>query len=246
MDGAENITIDGPKRAGPTHPKRSHRALYLCTEDERAPASVASTPVPLVTPVTLALPMASRCACVLLTLTLLACGSTTRAEPVDAPRVAEVPPAPVDAGARVEAIPADGGTSDAAAAPSAPIPPAPKATEPPRVKIVTIGMHVAGGPFDEPTKEPFKKAVEPHFPELAECWAKHVTKPPKQADVGVDLLIEAAGGRPAVSNPRANFDKGVADGFVPCVIGVFESVEFPRLVGRGRTGVSYSLRFTRQ
>jgi hypothetical protein len=31
-------------------------------------------------------------------------------------------------------------------------------------------MHVGGGPYDEITKEPIKKSVEPHFAELAECW----------------------------------------------------------------------------
>jgi hypothetical protein len=129
---------------------------------------------------------------------------------------------------------------DASVAPAAPA----------NVKVVTIGMHVAGGPFDELTKEPFKKAVEPRFPEIVACWGAHVARPPKQADVGVDLLIEAAGGRPKVSNPRSSLEKGDggagAEAFVPCVIAVFESVEFPKLEGRGRTGVSYSLRFTRR
>ncbi len=113
------------------------------------------------------------------------------------------------------------------------------------MKVVTIGMHVGGGPFDEATKEPFKKAVEPHFPDVAQCWAKHVTKPPKEVDVGVDLLIEASGGKAKVSNPRSTLPKGEAEGFIPCVVGIFETVEFPKLA-RGRTGVSYSLRFTRR
>lgn len=113
------------------------------------------------------------------------------------------------------------------------------------MKVVTIGMHVGGGPFDEATKEPFKKAVEPHFPEIKQCWAKHVTNAPKEVDVGVDLLIEGAGGKPKVSNPRSTLPKGEAEGFVPCVVAVFEAVEFPKL-DRGRTGVSYSLRFTRR
>jgi hypothetical protein len=114
----------------------------------------------------------------------------------------------------------------------------------PKVKIVTIGMRVAGGPYDEQTKVPFKKAVEPRFPEVARCWAKHVPHPPKQADVGVDLLIEASGGRPKVSNPRSTLGKSPdVEAFMPCVIAVFESVEFPKL-DRGRAGVSYSLRLT--
>jgi len=126
--------------------------------------------------------------------------------------------------------------------------PAPVPADKIKVKVVTIGMHVAGGPFDEPTKEPFKKAVEPHFPEIAQCWATRVAqnlpKPPKQVDVGVDLLIEATGGHPRVSNPRITPKIEEAPDFVPCVVTVFESVEFAKLVDRGRTGVSYSLRFT--
>jgi hypothetical protein len=144
------------------------------------------------------------------------------------------PPTPPDASSQRDAAPplaTDGGK--------------PKAT----VKVVTVGMHVAGGPFDEVTKEPFKNAVEPHFPEMAQCWAEHVPHPPKQADVGVDLLIEAAGGTPKVSNPRSTLPGGgraVAEetaALMPCIIAVFESVQFPKLA-RGRSGVSYSLRFT--
>ena len=141
--------------------------------------------------------------------------------------------------ADVEPHPLDAGAPDAA-----------QANSPAKVKIVTIGMHVAGGPFDEPTKEPFKKSVEPTFPRMAACWAKHVPQPPKSIDVGVDLLIEPSGGTPRVSYPRSTLPglgKGVATetaAFVPCVIEVFESVTFPDLAPRGRTGVSYSLRFT--
>jgi hypothetical protein len=139
------------------------------------------------------------------------------------------------AGARAQV-----GAPRASAAHGAGSPP-PPGTKP---KIVTIGMHVAGGPYDEPTKEPFKRAVEPHFPAIAECWARHVPTPPRQADVGVDLLIEASGGHPKVSNPRSTLGKGAdVEGFVPCVVTVFEGVEFPKL-DRGKTGVSYSLRFT--
>ncbi len=130
------------------------------------------------------------------------------------------------------------------AAPPTPQPSASSAPVKVNVKIVTIGMHVAGGPFDEPTKEPFKKAVEPHFPEIAQCWGRHVTHPPKAVDVGVDLLIEAGGGRAKTSNHRSTLPKDAdASAFLPCVVAVFESVEFPKL-DRGRTGVSYSLRFT--
>lgn len=127
-----------------------------------------------------------------------------------------------DAGAK------DGGGDASDAAEEAPV----------KVKLATIGMHVGGGPYDEITKEPMKRSVEPHFPELARCWKLAGRQEP--TDVGVDLVIEAAGGRAKVSNPRT-FAK--AEGFVPCVVSFFEGVDFlkPR---NGKTVVSYSVRFT--
>ena len=112
------------------------------------------------------------------------------------------------------------------------------ADEPVKVKLATIGMHVGGGPYDEITKEPMKRSVEPRFPDLARCWKLAGRQEP--TDVGVDLVIEAAGGRARVSNPRT-FAKG--EGFVPCVVSFFEGVDFlkPR---NGKTVVSYSVRFT--
>lgn len=108
---------------------------------------------------------------------------------------------------------------------------------PPKVKVVTIGMHVGGGPYDEPTKEPMKKSVEPHFADLARCW-RHVPQP-KQADAGVDLVIEAKGGKAQVSNPRATIE---GEGFKPCIVAFFEGIDFlpPK---NGKTTVSYSVRF---
>jgi hypothetical protein len=109
---------------------------------------------------------------------------------------------------------------------------------PPRVKLATIGMHVGGGPYDEPTKEPMKRSVEPRFADLARCW-RYVTKP-APTDFGVDLVIEASGGRAKVSNPRTSV---TSEGFVPCVVAFFESVDFER-PRNGKTVVSYSVRFT--
>ena len=83
-----------------------------------------------------------------------------------------------------------------------------------------------------------KRSVEPHFPELARCWKLAGRQEP--ADVGVDLAIEAAGGRAKVSNPRT-FAKG--EGFVPCVVAFFEGVDFQK-PKNGKTVVSYSVRFT--
>jgi hypothetical protein len=109
---------------------------------------------------------------------------------------------------------------------------------PVRVKLATIGMHVGGGPYDEPTKEPMKRSVEPRFPELARCWRFVAKQQP--TDVGVDLVIEAAGGRAKVSNPRT---QAVGEGFVPCVVAFFESVDFLK-PNNGKTVVSYSVRFS--
>jgi hypothetical protein len=178
---------------------------------------------------------------------LIGCAST--AKPVDAPppvvdaappvAAEPAPPPVVDAGPPPSAQVVDGGPPVASAKPS------PKGTSPKgtQVKVQYIGMHVGGGPFDDATKKPFETVLAPHHPEAAECWAKHVTKT-KPFDVGVDLLIEASGGHPKVSNPRVRFEKGDDDGqFVPCIVGVFESVDFPPLA-RGKSGVSYSMRFT--
>jgi hypothetical protein len=136
-------------------------------------------------------------------------------------------------------VPAPQPTSTPAPSSSGTVPP----PDTPTVKLATIGMHVGGGPYDEPTKEPMKHSVEPRFPDLARCW-KHVTRP-ALTDVGVDLVIEAAGGRARVSNPRTSVGaRGDGrEGFVPCVVAFFESVDFQR-PKNGKTVVSYSVRFT--
>jgi hypothetical protein len=128
---------------------------------------------------------------------------------------------PPDAGIAASAV-------DAAASPP---------DAPPNVRLVTIGMHVGGGPYDEVTKEPIKRSVEPHFADLRRCW-KHVPHP-RQADVGVDLVIEANGGRAKVSNPRTTIE---GEGFLPCIVAFYEGVEFQK-PKNGRTVVSYSVRF---
>src|SRR5690606_19736569 len=132
---------------------------------------------------------------------------------------------------------ADASSSDASSSDAAPATAgeSPAAASSP-VKVVTIGMHVGGGPFDEATKQPMRRSVEPRFADLARCWA-HVTTPAR-ADVGVDLLIEAGGGRARVSNPRSTMK---SEAFVACVVTFFESVDFERPI-HGRTVVSYSVR----
>ena len=139
------------------------------------------------------------------------------------PAPAEPAPAPPD--------PEPVADVDAGAAP-------PVAEPPPNVKVISIGMHVAGGPYDEETKKPFLKAVEPRYAELAQCW-KHVADP-TQADVGVDLVIPASGGHAKVSNPRATIR---GEGFLPCVVAFFETIDFEKPSRGGPQGLSYSVRF---
>jgi hypothetical protein len=110
----------------------------------------------------------------------------------------------------------------------------------PKVKVKNIGMHIGGGPNDDVTKEPIKRSVEPHFDAFRRCFAK-VEDAAKGGDFGVDVLIEANGGKAKISHPRTAL-KGA--GFEECVVSVFESIEFLKPKGGKKTMVSYSLRFT--
>ncbi len=99
-------------------------------------------------------------------------------------------------------------------------------------------MHVGGGPYDEATKEPIKKSVAPHFDAMKRCYA--LVSPKVAGDFGIDLLLEATGGKTKTSHPRTRL-KG--DGFVECMNQAFLQIEFLPLK-TGTTTVSYSLRFT--
>jgi len=135
-----------------------------------------------------------------------------------------------DAGSSGATVPVDAGPSkDGGSAPG---------DAPPNVKVISIGMHVGGGPFDEETKKPFLRSVEPHYAELARCY-RYVSEA-KQVDAGVDLLIPTEGGKARVSNPRSTVK---AEGFLPCVVSFFETISFDRPAKGGPQGLSYSVRF---
>ena len=70
----------------------------------------------------------------------------------------------------------------------------------PAVKVTNIGMHIGGGPNDAPTKEPIRRAVEPHFDAFRRCFA--LVDEAKKGDFGVDLLIDREGGKAKISHPR--------------------------------------------
>jgi hypothetical protein len=101
-------------------------------------------------------------------------------------------------------------------------------------------MHIGGGPNDDVTKEPIKRSVEPHFDAFRRCFAK-VEDQAKGGDFGVDVLIEAAGGKAKITHPRTAL-KG--EGFEACVVEVFQGIEFLKPKGSKKTMVSYSIRFT--
>jgi pyruvate/2-oxoglutarate dehydrogenase complex dihydrolipoamide acyltransferase (E2) component len=146
------------------------------------------------------------------------------------------PPPPSAAAASAEPAPTASAAPTATAATEAPKPPeAPL----PAVKVANIGMHIGGGPNDDVTKDPIRRSVQPHFDAFRRCFAL-VEDPKKGGDVGVDLRIDRAGGKAAVSHPRTAI-KGKE--FKECVVKTFEGIEFLKPRG-GTTTVSYSLRFT--
>lgn len=140
---------------------------------------------------------------------------------------------------------------EAGGASASPPPPAPAASaepdqpptgdEPPgklpEVTVENIGLHIGGGPNDDAHKEPYRKAVEPHFDDFRACYTK-VAEPAKGGTFGVDLRVGRHGGKPEVRQPRTGM-KGQA--FRDCVIGVFSNIDFP--APHKPVVFSYSLRF---
>jgi hypothetical protein len=113
-----------------------------------------------------------------------------------------------------------------------------------RTKVVNIGMHIGGGPNDDETKAPIARSVAPSLGTMGDCFANtdgnaEVDLKRHPIDFGVDLTIEAAGGKAAVANPRTTWKN---DPFVACVVDVFKNVDFEK-PKTGRSVVSYSVRF---
>jgi hypothetical protein len=107
------------------------------------------------------------------------------------------------------------------------------------VEVKNVGLHIGGGPNDEATKEPFRKAIGAHFDDFRRCYPK-VSRPGKGGVFGVDLKIGAQGGKPEVRQPRT----GMGDQeFRDCILAVFSQVEF-QPPPKGATVISYSIRFT--
>ena len=164
-----------------------------------------------------------------------ASAASSSAPSVTASASASATAAAASASASAAASSTASAAASASAAPSASASAAPL----PTVKIANIGMHIGGGPNDALTKEPIAKSVEPHFDEFRRCFAM-VDDPKRGGDFGVDILIEADGGKAKVTGPRTKM-KGT--GFEDCVVKVFAGIDFlkPR---HGKTMVSYSLQFS--
>lgn len=169
-------------------------------------------------------------------------GTSASAPPTARDLVAS--PTSASTSATATAVPAPA-VAASSAAPIASAPPAtsaataaPEGDSPPRGKVSNIGMHIGGGPYDDITKEPIRKSVQPHFEAFRRCYGK--AKEAKPADFGIDLRIPREGGKAKQSNARSTLKDRP---FQECVEKVFEGIEFLKPRG-GETVVSYSLRFT--
>jgi biopolymer transport protein ExbD len=127
----------------------------------------------------------------------------------------------------------------AAPAPAPPTGGTPPGESLPEVAVKNVGLHIGGGPNDDATKEPFRKAIAARFDDFRRCYPK-VAKPGQGGTFGVDLKIGARGGKPEVRQPRTGMG---GQAFRDCVLGVFSEVEFQR-PPHGATVISYSIRFT--
>jgi len=116
----------------------------------------------------------------------------------------------------------------------------PEGAEPlPEVTVENVGLHIGGGPNDEASKAPFKRAIETHFDEFRRCYTK-VSEPGSGGVFGVDLRIGRDGGRPEIRDARTGMG---GTEFRDCVRGVFAQVEFDK-PARGPTVISYSIKFS--
>lgn len=109
----------------------------------------------------------------------------------------------------------------------------------PEIVIRHTGMHIGGGPNDEATKAPFKRAIEAHFDDFRLCYTK-VAEPGRGGVIGVDLLVPAAGGKAELRDARSAVPG--AD-FRECVLGVFRNIVFDK-PSKGATVVSYSMEYS--
>lgn len=111
----------------------------------------------------------------------------------------------------------------AVAAEPAPQTDQPEVDVPTDVLVKRMGVHLGGGPNDEPTHDRFARPIEQRFDEFLKChWL--ADRRSTNASFGVDLLIPTRGGRAKIQDYRTAL-KGKE--FHLCMLGVFGSVHFP-------------------
>jgi hypothetical protein len=108
---------------------------------------------------------------------------------------------------------------------------------PTNVEVKQMGLHVGGGPNDEPTHALYSTPIMRRFDDLKRCYPL-ATGAGKNASFGVDLLISTRGGTAKIKDYRTVL--GGKD-FHLCVLGVFGTIEFP--APSKATMVSYSVLF---
>jgi hypothetical protein len=162
--------------------------------------------------------------------------------------------------ADVTLFPDDSTSADATILPTTPAPTQPPASEPMEpsagpdapsvdaalqdappipnnVEVKQMGLHVGGGPNDEPTHALYSTPIMRRFDDLKRCYPL-ATGAGKNASFGVDLLISTRGGTAKIKDYRTVL--GGKD-FHLCVLGVFGTIEFP--APSKATMVSYSVLF---
>lgn len=183
----------------------------------------------------------ARASSLALAVLLAACSAQPPSAPTDAPTAVSAPPA-VSAAPPPAPTPAPVASAAPTAEPTPSATPsaAPVAEAPlPAVKVSNIGIHIGGGPNDDPTKDPIRRSVHPHFDAFRRCWPL-AEDPKKAGEVSIDLRIDKAGGKAQIK--RSSFTMKGKE-LKECVLKVFEEIDFLKPKG-GTTTVSYSLRFT--
>ncbi len=108
----------------------------------------------------------------------------------------------------------------------------------PEVTLRLLGMHIGGGPNDEPSKRPFVGAVTSGFSAMRSCY-RLVDEPERGGSFGVDLRIPRDGGAPSIDQIRTRLGP---EAFLGCMREALLGLSFAP-PPRGPTVVSVSVAF---
>ena len=113
------------------------------------------------------------------------------------------------------------------------------AAKPPRVSLLSMGLHVDGLLNREPHRGRLLRLFEHEFPAFERCHARAAPHT-EGASYGVDLLIPSGGGRAKVREARTRLE---GSGFGSCMRSAFEAIRFPPPPSARSEIVSYSVLF---